>query len=101
MDAADCIVTKPGGLTVTEALCKKLPMILVNPNPGHEERNVEFLMNNGAAVRVSPTFSVCEAVYYITRNPERLEYMSRCIELIAKPDAAERICGLAQSLCGR
>lgn len=101
MDAADCIVTKPGGLTVTEALCKRLPMILVNPIPGHEERNVEFLMNNGAAVRVSPTFSVCEAVYYITRNPERLEYMSRCIELIAKPDAAERICGLAQSLCGR
>ena len=99
MDAADCIVTKPGGLTVTEALCKKLPMILVNPIPGHEERNVEFLMNNGAALRVSPNFSVCEAVYYLNTRPKRLELMSRCIELVAKPDAAERICDLAESLC--
>jgi processive 1,2-diacylglycerol beta-glucosyltransferase len=99
MDAADCIITKPGGLTVTEALCKKLPMILVNPIPGHEERNVEFLMNNGAALRVTEKFSISEAVYYLYTHPERLELMSRCIELIAKPDAAERICDLAQSLC--
>lgn len=101
MDACDCIITKPGGLTVTEALCKKLPMILVNPIPGHEERNVEFLMNNGAALRVSHNFSVCEAVYYLYTNPERLQLMSRCIELVAKPDAAERICDLAQSICGK
>jgi len=99
MDAADCIITKPGGLTVTEALCKKLPMILVNPIPGHEERNVEFLMNSGAALRVTRHFSVSEAVYYLYSSPERLKLMSRCIELIAKPDAAERICDLAESLC--
>ena len=91
----------PGGLTVTEALCKKLPMILVNPIPGHEERNVEFLMNNGAALRVSHNFSVCEAVYYLYTNPERLTLMSRCIELIAKPDAAQRICDLAESICSK
>ena len=95
------IITKPGGLTVTEALCKKLPMILVNPIPGHEERNVEFLMNNGAALRVSHNFSVCEAVYYLYTNPERLTLMSRCIELIAKPDAAQRICDLAESICAK
>ncbi|MGE4353649.1 MAG: glycosyltransferase [Oscillospiraceae bacterium] len=99
MDAADCIVTKPGGLTVTEALCKKLPMILVNPIPGHEEHNIDFLMNNGAAIRVTSTFSISEAVYYLFENPGRLALMSRSIELVAKPDAAERICDLAQSLC--
>lgn len=99
MDAADCIITKPGGLTSTEALCKSLPMILINPIPGHEERNVEFLMNNGAALRVTDNFSVCEAVFYLCASQGRLELMSRCIDLIAKPDAAERICDLAESLC--
>ncbi|MDR3149804.1 MAG: galactosyldiacylglycerol synthase, partial [Oscillospiraceae bacterium] len=40
MDAADCIVTKPGGLTCTELLVKNLPAILVNPIPGPESRNI-------------------------------------------------------------
>ena len=101
MDAADCIVTKPGGLTVTEALCKNLPMILVNPIPGHEERNVEFLLNNGAAIRVTDSFSLGEALHYIFSNPERLELMERSIKNIAKPDAAVKICDLAQTLCGK
>jgi processive 1,2-diacylglycerol beta-glucosyltransferase len=48
MDAADCIVTKPGGLTVTELMAKKLPAILTNPIPGPEERNLDFLLNTEA-----------------------------------------------------
>ena len=47
MDAADCIITKPGGLTTSESLAKRIPMILINPIPGQEERNMEFLLNNG------------------------------------------------------
>ena len=45
MDAADCIITKPGGLTSSEALAKGIPMILSHPIPGQEDRNVEFLVN--------------------------------------------------------
>ena len=41
MDAADCIVTKPGGLTTSESLAKGLPMIIINPIPGQEERNLQ------------------------------------------------------------
>lgn len=91
MDASDCIITKPGGLTVTEAMAKKLPMILINPIPGWEERNVEFLLNSGAAIRVTEGFSVSEAVYLLFAKPQRLELMERAIELIAKPDATEKI----------
>lgn len=92
MDAADCIITKPGGLTVTEVLCKKLPIILTEPIPGHEEHNAEFLMNCGAAIRVTENFSVSEAVFYLFSKPERLALMERALELVAHPDAAERIC---------
>ena len=42
MDASDCILTKPGGLTVSECLAKCIPMVLINPIPGQEDRNTEF-----------------------------------------------------------
>lgn len=92
MSAADCIITKPGGLTVSEALAKNLPMILVNPIPGHEERNVEFLMNNGMACLVTKTFPVDEAVYHLFKNPRRLRTVRETMHAVAHPDATERLC---------
>ena len=91
MSAADCILTKPGGLTVSEALAKNLPMILVNPIPGHEERNVEFLMNNGMASLVTKTFPVDEAVYHLFKNPARLHGVRETMRAVAHPDATERL----------
>lgn len=91
MSAADCIITKPGGLTVSEALAKHLPMILVNPIPGHEERNVEFLMNNGMAMLVTKTFPVDEAVYHLFHNPDRIANMRHTMAAVAHPDATERL----------
>lgn len=92
MSAADCIITKPGGLTVSEALTKNLPMILANPIPGHEERNVEFLMNNGMAMLATKTFPVDEAVYHLFTNAMRLQSMRETMRAIAHPDATERLC---------
>lgn len=92
MSAADCIITKPGGLTVSEALAKNLPMILVNPIPGHEERNVEFLMNNGMACLVTKTFPVDEAVYHLFKSPHRLRTVRETMSALAHPDATERLC---------
>lgn len=98
MDAADCIITKPGGLTVTEAMCKSLPMILVNPIPGQEERNVEFLLNNGVALNVTKFFPINEALYYLYECPDRLSAISERLKHIAKPDSAERIAEFVLSL---
>lgn len=92
MSAADCIITKPGGLTVSEALAKNLPMILVNPIPGHEERNVDFLMNNGVACLVTKTFPVDEAVYHLFKSPRRLRTVRETMSAIAHPDATEQLC---------
>ena len=51
MHAADAFVTKPGGLSVAEALVAAIPMVLCKPLPGQEERNARFLIERGAAVR--------------------------------------------------
>ena len=98
MDAADCIVTKPGGLTTSEALTKGLPMIIVNPIPGQEERNVEFLMNNQAAVLVSETYPLSDALYQFFVYPQKIDNLRRSIALINKPDADERLADFIEKL---
>lgn len=99
MSAADCIITKPGGLTTSEALAKRLPMIIVNPIPGQEERNTEFLLNNGVAMRVSDTCPIDEVLYQFSKYPERLEIMKRSIDLIRKPDSTEHLCNFIIAEC--
>jgi processive 1,2-diacylglycerol beta-glucosyltransferase len=89
MDAADVLITKPGGLTTSEAMAKGVPLILMNPIPGQEERNRDFLLNNGAAVAVSETCPIEDVLYQLFRNPERIENMKRSISFLKKPNATE------------
>ena len=86
------------GLTVSEALAKKLPMILVNPIPGQEERNVEFLLNNGMAMMVTRTFPLDEAVYEMFTNPTRIRIMEENIRVISKPNATRDLCDFVMKL---
>ncbi len=89
MDAASLLVTKPGGLTVSEALAKRLPMMFIDPIPGQEDRNVEFLTACGAGIKLSRTFSIQKAINFISLHPSRLEEMHRCAQRICKPYAAK------------
>ncbi|MBQ8402331.1 MAG: galactosyldiacylglycerol synthase [Clostridia bacterium] len=98
MDAADCIVTKPGGLTTSESLTKGLPMVIVNPIPGQEQRNTEFLLNNGAACAVSKTCSIDECLYQLLSSPTRLDAMRQCVRALSKTGATERVCSFAMEL---
>lgn len=92
MDAADCIITKPGGITSSEALAKELPMIMVNPIPGQEERNVQFMLNNGLAVYVTRSFPVEEAVFSLFRHPETIQRISETAALRGKKHATKNLC---------
>ena len=98
MDAADCIITKPGGLTVTESMIKGLPMILTNPIPGQEERNTEFLMNLGLALSASKTFPVWEALDFLFYHDMRRQLISENMKIYAKPNATEDICDFIYEL---
>lgn len=91
MDAADCIITKPGGLSVTESLSKKLPMIFVDPIPGQEYRNVEFLVNNGAGLYTTKTFTVEDALNIYFNDNERRNEVKNAVERLSKPNAAKDI----------
>lgn len=91
MDAADCIITKPGGLTSSEALAKGIPMILSYPIPGQEERNVEFLVNNGAAMYTSDTYHIDEAVYQLFSSPSRVSGLKAAMSELANPNSTEDI----------
>lgn len=92
MDASDCIITKPGGLTTSELLAKKLPAIIMNPIRGQEDRNMEFLVNNGAAIMVTETFGVDEALYQMMKNFKRLELLRESISYLAKPESTKNLC---------
>ena len=98
MDAADCIITKPGGLTTSEAMAKELPMIIVNPIPGQEDRNTEFMLNNGLALKVSETFGIDEALFYLYSTPGRIERMKENIRLMGKPNATYDLCRFIMDL---
>lgn len=91
MDAADLIVTKPGGLTTTEILAKGKPMALVAPIPGQEQRNCEYLLEEGAATRL---YDVADAAHYLTswlNNKSKMDRMRQAARAIAKPNAARDI----------
>lgn len=98
MDAADCIVTKPGGLTTSEALAKRLPMIICNPIPGQEDRNSEFLLNSGAAMRISKTTRLADVIHQLFHNPERIRILQEAIDLIRKPNSTASLADLIISL---
>lgn len=99
MDAADLIVTKPGGLTTTEILAKGKPMALVAPIPGQEQRNCEYLLEEGAAVRL---YDVADSAHYLEQwlfDRPRMSRMSAAACAIAKPDAAKVIAQAVVAAC--
>jgi processive 1,2-diacylglycerol beta-glucosyltransferase len=88
INAADIVVSKPGGLTVAEVLAQGKPLAIIDPIPGQEQRNGEYLLEAGAAVRL---FDAAEAPWKIKSlfdAPRRLERLRRGARRIAKPQAA-------------
>ena len=86
------VITKAGGLTLTESLVSNLPIAIVNPIPGQEEENAEYLVNNGAAIWVKKGDSIVRVLKYVSRNPEMLSKMREKTKQIAKPNSTKDIC---------
>lgn len=91
MDAADVIVSKPGGLTTSELLAKGKPMIAVDPIPGQEQRNCEYLLEAGAAVRLYEADDAVYKVKGLLGDPARLAAMRSNAKKIGHPGAARDI----------
>lgn len=88
MAAADIMVSKAGGLSCAEALAKRLPLFIMNPLPGQEERNTQFLVSAGAAVAVSSVEDLVEKITQRVMNPQQLKEMSQAAAQLGRPEAA-------------
>ncbi|MBH0082283.1 glycosyltransferase [Salinibacterium sp. SWN167] len=86
--SADLFVGKPGGLSASECMAAGLPMVLVNPIPGQEVRNGDYLMEQGAAVRCNDVITLGWKIDQILREPGRLERMQTAAKKTGRPDAA-------------
>lgn len=88
MAAADVIVSKPGGLTTSEALCRGAAMVVVDPIPGQETRNCDFLLENGAALKVNNIASLQHKLTHLLCEHGRLESLRAAARRLARPRAA-------------
>jgi len=95
MEASDLIVTKAGGMTISEAMAKGLPMIIVKPIPGHEKRNADILVEQGAAVEIKDLSSLRGAVNRMFSGEEDLNRMKQGVSALARPESAIDIAKLA------
>jgi processive 1,2-diacylglycerol beta-glucosyltransferase len=91
MAAADLLVGKAGGLTTSEALARGLPMALVEPIPGQEERNADHLLEEGAAIRCNNFPAAAWKIAKLLENPARLARMREAARAMGRPNAAANI----------
>lgn len=101
MEVAEVVVTKPGGITTAECLVKQLPMIIINPIPGQEAKNTEFLLSRGVAVQAAKATHVAEFVDDFFRNPEKLRSMRAAASELGCPHAARDAAQDILRLAGR
>lgn len=89
--ASDLVITKAGGLIVSEVLARGRPMVIVEPLPGQEEWNADFVAAVGAGVQLRMPEMVAPTVKAILDDPDRLAWMAAQARRYGHPDAAEAI----------
>ena len=99
MTVADMLVSKSGGITVSESLAKELPMVIIAPIMGQETRNSSYLLKHGAAVKIEKASDLKDVVEYLVAHPERMAALREAIRAIKKPAACYDVAKLAIDIC--
>ena len=92
MSISDLVVTKPGGLTTSESLASHLPMLIINPIPGQEEENAEFLEDKGIAIWLRKNDDSKLIIENLLADNKKLNLMKENTKLLARPHSTETIC---------
>ena len=92
MYISDLVVTKPGGLTTSESLASHLPMIIINPIPGQEKENAEFLESKGIAVWLKDSNDSKNILELLLSNKDKLNNMKENTNILARPHSTAEIC---------
>lgn len=91
LGAATLLLSKPGGLTTAEALARGLPMVVLDPIGGQEERNSDVLLENGAAVKCTEVTVLNHKLARLLDDPARIAAMSANARRIGHPDSAAAV----------
>ena len=89
--ASDIGIMKPGGLSLSEALASGLPLLLMDPIPGQEQLNMDYVCENGAALPLKEPHRAAEEVKAVLENGDKRRSMLENIKKISRADAAKRI----------
>jgi len=88
MAVADVVISKPGGLTSAEVLARGSVLAIVNPIPGQESRNSDYLLENGAAIKIGPAATLPYKIESLLSEPRRLARLKTNARRLARPRAA-------------
>jgi len=89
--ASDVVITKAGGLTVSEILARGTPMIVIDPIPGQEEWNADYVAASGAGIQLRMIETAPAATVALLSDPDRLAAMRTRAKQVGKPRAALEI----------
>lgn len=92
MYVSSLVVTKPGGLTTSESLASNLPIIVINPIPGQEEENAEFLVEKGIAIWLKKDDNIEKIIGDLFKDKEKLNHMKENTNILARKNSTENIC---------
>ena len=98
MAVADLVVSKPGGLTTSETLARGAAMAIVNPIPGQESRNSDFLLEHGAAIKINNLATMPHKVNALLNDVARLATLKANAKRLGKPRAAFDVAQIALRL---
>lgn len=101
MDEADAIISKPGGLTTTEAIVKNIPMVIPFYYPGQEEENADYLVDGGMAIRVEKIKDLTAMVDFLFENKHIIKEMSENMSDEALKRSMTKTIDLCLSLIGK
>ena len=91
LGAATLLLSKPGGLTTAEALARGLPIVVLDPIGGQEERNSDVLLEAGAAVKCTEVTVLNHKIGRLLDDPDRIAAMSENARRLGRPSAAADI----------
>lgn len=99
MEVSNLLISKSGGITVSESLAKELPMVVISPIIGQETRNSDFIISNKAAVKTGDLSGLKTLLEDLIANTEKIERMKEAIRGIRRPAACYDIARLAVKIC--
>lgn len=97
MTVSDVVITKPGGLTTTESLVSGLPMIIINPIPGQEEENAQFLEHSNVGIWLKKQMNITETISNFLSDDEKLKEMKENTKKISNRNSTKDICTILEA----